>query len=421
MGEVYEAEHVRLGRRVAVKLLRADSMDDHRAVRRFQSETRALATLRSDHIVSVFDCGELEDGTPFIVMERLEGEDLRRLLERVRPLPIRRTVHLALDVCHALSVVHAAGIVHRDLKPANLFVARGDRGEDVCKILDFGVAKLIGSDSTHQGALLGTIRYMAPEQIRESKEVGPAADIYALGAILYECLAGKPARVSDSREALMFEILNGSPSSLVDHCPSVPPRLAQLVMKALASDPKARFDSVDDMLVELEAVLASAPTSADSTESDSSTAAESRPRGLRALELRDRHRARVLAGVAAVGLLVGWLLRGLTATSRASDTPEPAASSMAAVPTEKPRTQAPVPSPTVTPSNLEPAAAQALPSASAAPATPINIPSTTQPSQNPAHRRAPGTHLVPKAPSASSQDPVGIDVSSPYSSDVHRP
>lgn len=422
MGEVYDAEHIRLGRHVAVKLLRADSMDDHRAVKRFQSETRALATVRSDHIVSVLDCGELEDGTPYIVMELLDGEDLRRLLERSKPLALRRAAHLALGACRGLSVVHAAGIVHRDLKPANLFVARGSRGEEVCKILDFGVAKLVGSDSTHQGALLGTIRYMAPEQIRSGKDVGPASDVYAIGAILYECLAGISARTTESREELMFEILSGPPVRLSKHCPSIPAPLESLVMKALASEPADRFESADAMAEELEAVLAGAAR-VDATEPDSSDVFErghsSRDRVVRSI---NRHRPKIVAGAAVLGLAIGWFARSLSEQGNvevvAAPAPEPAKAALlpearAAEPIAR-STQAPPEEPSTVPS---------LPVSSAVPSVSsgVTILPSAQRSGAPARRPSARSSTASHNSTTASAPGSGIDVSSPYSSDVKSP
>src|SRR5262249_19470914 len=162
--------------------------------------------LDSEHVVSVFDCGELDDGTPYLVMERLIGEDLRSLIQREGKLPIARAAQLALDACRGLAVVHGAGLVHRDIKPANLFVARRPGDREICKVLDFGVAKVLASEATHQGAFIGTVRYMAPEQLIDSVSVGPPTDVYAIGAILYECLAGMPPHAGETAQELMFSI-----------------------------------------------------------------------------------------------------------------------------------------------------------------------------------------------------------------------
>jgi serine/threonine-protein kinase len=144
----------------------------------------------------------------------LRGEDLRGLLERAAPLPIPREVNLVRDACMGIAAVHRAGLVHRDLKPGNLFVTRRASGEDWCKVLDFGVAKMDASSSTAEGALIGTAKYMAPEQLKDGASAGPAADIYALGAILYECLCGTPPHTGMSAQELMFKIMNEAPEWL---------------------------------------------------------------------------------------------------------------------------------------------------------------------------------------------------------------
>ncbi len=246
MADVYEAEHVRLGNRVALKVLRTSARADSKGFDRFRHEARRVAALSSEHVVKVFDCGELPNGMPFLVMERLWGEDLRSLLAREGPLPVRRAVELAIGACRGLAAVHAAGLVHRDLKPANLFVVRRWDGTDFCKILDFGVAKTLVSDTTASGALLGTIRYMAPEQLENPSAARAAADVYAVGAILYESLTGVPPQTGETVQALMFGILNRDivpPSELRP----IPPELETVVSKALARDSSKRFPSAEAM------------------------------------------------------------------------------------------------------------------------------------------------------------------------------
>src|SRR5688500_228074 len=175
---VFEAEHLRLGKTFAMKLLRSEIDIGRRSAQRFRREARAIAKLKSEHVVSVVDCGELDDETPYLVMELLPGQDLRRLLEREGPLPARRAVQLIVEACRGLNAVHETGLVHRDLKPENLYVGRRDSGEDWCKVLDFGVAKMEASQSTAQGAIVGTVRYMAPEQLADSAAVERRTDVY---------------------------------------------------------------------------------------------------------------------------------------------------------------------------------------------------------------------------------------------------
>jgi len=237
---VFEAEHSRLGKRFAVKLLRPDVDPSRRMAQRFRREAQAIAQLASDHVVDVVDCGELDDGTPYLVMALLAGEDLRSLLAREGALPALRAVPLAVDLCLGLKVVHAAGLVHRDLKPENVFVTRRDTGEDVGKILDFGVAKMDASVSTAEGALIGTVRYMAPEQLIDSASVSPATDIYALGAILYECLAGTPLVAGRTVQEVMYRIMNFDPAPLRQRLPTVPTALCDVIERCLSRDSAAR-------------------------------------------------------------------------------------------------------------------------------------------------------------------------------------
>jgi serine/threonine-protein kinase len=242
MGEVYAAEHARLGRRVAVKILRPD--DHQAALDRFRREVKAIARLESEYVVNVMDCGEADDGTPFLVMDLLHGEDLRCLLKREVQLPIARAVNLILDACHGVAAVHDAGLVHRDLKPGNLFVTRRSTGEDWCKILDFGVAKIDTSTWTAEGAVIGTIRYMAPEQLRDGASAGPSVDIYALAAILYECLSGTSPYTSTSVEELMFKVMNETPTPIEELNPRVPAPLSEAVQRAMAKSPNERFTTI---------------------------------------------------------------------------------------------------------------------------------------------------------------------------------
>jgi eukaryotic-like serine/threonine-protein kinase len=255
MGEVYAAEHLRTGRQVALKLLRGHLGGDVRALRRFEREARALAAIHSEHVVSILDCGALESGAPYLVMERLLGEDLRRLLDRSGRLPLRRALHLAIDVCRGLRAVHASGLVHRDLKPANLFLTRRDNGEELCKILDFGVAKVDTSAATHQGTVIGTVRYMAPEQLTDGANVGPRGDIYAVGAILYECVTGVPPHAAETVQELMFNIVNRDVEPATKLVSELPLELDRIFERALTRDPERRFPSADSLATALEALL----------------------------------------------------------------------------------------------------------------------------------------------------------------------
>jgi len=240
MGEVFEVEHVRLARQFALKLLRRELMGEPELIERFDREARAVAALRSDYVVSIVDSGLLDDGRPYFVMERLIGEDLKQLLASSACLPVTRAVNIAIDACLGLRVAHAGGLVHRDLKPENVFVTRTEDGRDRCKLLDFGVVKLAKQDYTRPGALVGTARYMAPEQVAHAGEVGPSADLFALGIILYRCLSGQHPFTADSLERVLFRIMNDVPARLDEACPHVPAGLATLVESLLAKAPADR-------------------------------------------------------------------------------------------------------------------------------------------------------------------------------------
>jgi serine/threonine protein kinase len=256
---VFEAEHQRLGSSVAVKLLRPDIESGRKVAQRFRREARAMARLHSEHIVSVLDCGELDDGTPYLVMELLEGEDLRSLLNREGSLPVRRAVQIVIEACRGLTVVHDAGLVHRDLKPENLFIARRSTGEDWCKVLDFGVAKMEASLSTAEGAIVGTVRYMAPEQLSDGASVGPATDLYALGAILYECLSGQAAHSGETIHEVMFGVINTDPEALSAVSPNIPRALVAAVTSCLAKGPVRRPRTAEELEQLLSTAFAAEP------------------------------------------------------------------------------------------------------------------------------------------------------------------
>jgi serine/threonine protein kinase len=315
MADVYEAEHVRLGNRVAVKFLRSTARSDPKGVERFRQEARRVASLNSDHIVSVFDCGELPNGTPYLVMERLLGEDLKSLLAREGKLPVRLAVELAIAACRGLSVVHSAGLVHRDLKPANLFVVRSSTAIDRCKILDFGVAKALASDATAGGALLGTVRYMAAEQLEDASSARATADIYAVGAILYECLAGMPPHRGETLQELMFDIVHRDPVPLRD-VRNVPAELDRVVMKALARDRTRRFSRAGEMAEALVpyGALGHAPRPVEGDD-DSTLDDESYSHRLSDGDLSKRRLAWLVAGIVS-GITAGAIALATVATIR---------------------------------------------------------------------------------------------------------
>ncbi|HEY4158395.1 MAG TPA: serine/threonine-protein kinase, partial [Polyangiaceae bacterium] len=255
MGEVYEARHLVVGRRFAIKFLQERRALAPDSATRFLLEAQAAGALDSEHITAVLDFDRAQDGAPFLVMEYLSGESLARILAREGRLPVPRALDILLQVGGGLEVAHEARIVHRDLKPDNLFVVRRADGSDLVKILDFGIAKLLGdgpdAGTTHSGAVLGTPFYMAPEQARGEKTVDHRVDIYALGVIGYEVLSGQKPHPGDGYNAILAHILTQPVLPLHALRPDLPSGLAAVIERALAFDPAARHASVSAFVAEL--------------------------------------------------------------------------------------------------------------------------------------------------------------------------
>lgn len=250
MGSVWAAVDEKLRREVAIKLVTERIADSERALSRFEREAMAVARLRSPYIAQVYDYG-VQDGSPYIIMELLEGEDLKVMLARQGRLSVEDTARIVVQVAKALHAAHATGIVHRDLKPANVFLSRG-HGEEVCKVFDFGVAKALNdladdSDTTAEGVLLGTPRYMSPEQAHGAKLVDHRSDLWALGVIAYLCVTGRLPFVAVGTGAVLVKICTEpapAPSEVVE---GLPPEVDAYFEKALAKDPEQRFQSAKEM------------------------------------------------------------------------------------------------------------------------------------------------------------------------------
>jgi serine/threonine protein kinase/Tol biopolymer transport system component len=259
MGEVYRARDARLGRDVAIKVLPMFFSTDADRLRRFEQEARAAAALNHPNILAVFQMGT-HQGAPYLVSELLEGETLRAHLKRGR-LAVRKAIDYGVQIAHGLAAAHEKGIVHRDLKPENLFVTRSGR----VKILDFGLAKLTqrhaSSDpgeptrgaETEEGVVMGTVGYMAPEQVR-GETADHRADIFAFGAILYEILTGTRAFQKPTSPETMTAILNEDPPSISQVTKNIPPALQRVVHRCLEKNPEQRFQSDSDLAFALDAV-----------------------------------------------------------------------------------------------------------------------------------------------------------------------
>ncbi|HEY1563646.1 MAG TPA: protein kinase [Gaiellaceae bacterium] len=254
MSTVFRARDVQLDRRVAIKILHEHYAADPEYLERFRREARAVARLSHPNIVIVIDRGDA-DGRQFIVFEYIEGENVKELVQRTGRLPVRGALELALAVADGLAFAHEHGLVHRDVKPQNVLVSR----EGEVKVTDFGIARSLHVEHgvTQTGTVLGTGEYLAPEQA-SGKPVSPATDVYSLGVVLWELLAGDVPFVGENFVAVALRHLNEPPPDLRERRPDVSPRLAAAVEHALAKDPARRFPSMAALAKELRACLAEA-------------------------------------------------------------------------------------------------------------------------------------------------------------------
>ncbi len=256
MGAVYIAEHLLLGRKVAIKRLHPELAGDEKAIARFQREARAAAATGHEHIVDVMDLGYAEDGAPYLVMEYLRGVSLAQTLKRETRLPLARTIRIVTQVLAALASVHERGIVHRDLKPDNVFLTRRGNVPDYVKVLDFGISKVKQEEGepntlTRTGVTMGTPFYMSPEQARGVRKLDHRVDLYAVAVITYECLTGRLPLMGDNYHALLQQILGVDPIPPASYLPGLPAEVDAAVMKGLAKDPQRRFASAAEMLAVL--------------------------------------------------------------------------------------------------------------------------------------------------------------------------
>jgi eukaryotic-like serine/threonine-protein kinase len=274
MGAVYEVEHVVTKKVGALKLLHPSVASQPRVVERFVREASAAARIENAHIVETYDAGELSSGEPYIFMELLHGSALRDLLVARGRLSFAETREILLQAADGLAAAHAAGIVHRDIKPENLFLVRGSPA--YVKILDFGISKF-GVHSDHRltaaGAPMGTPYYMAPEQVAGKIDVDERCDIYALGVVLYECVTGSVPFDAPTLPALSIKIFEGRYTPPSDVRKDAPRRLDEVVARAMSLEPSARYQSVGEFRLALEAFGGSAVSLAATLESAASTVA----------------------------------------------------------------------------------------------------------------------------------------------------
>ncbi|HTN22745.1 MAG TPA: serine/threonine-protein kinase [Solirubrobacteraceae bacterium] len=257
MGVVYRAEDLRLGRKVALKLLAPELAANEGFRERFERESRLAAAIDHPHIIPLYEAGDAED-LVFIVMRFVDGIDLKALLEREGPLPLGRALTIAGQVGGALDAAHERGLVHRDVKPANVLVASGGGGgadaSDHCYLTDFGLTKDTSQDAglTGTGQFVGTIAYVAPEQINGAEQ-GGATDQYALGCVLYECLTGHQPFERDNELDIMWAHLDDEPPAVTAHRPELPPAIDAALARALAKLPEERYASCAAMVAAVRA------------------------------------------------------------------------------------------------------------------------------------------------------------------------
>jgi len=249
MGMVFEAEHVRLKRRVAVKVLAQHLAKDAHALARFNREAEIISQLQHPHVVQVTDFDTTEAGEPYLVMELLSGESLATRLERERCLPIADAVRIAHQVSSGLAAAHAANIVHRDLKPANIFLTPVAGEGALVKLLDFGISKRAGAGKglTGEYDILGTPDYMAPEQaLGKTAHVDHRGDQYALAVIAYEMLAGRTPFAGDDVMDVLRQVISAEPPPIEQLAPHVPSETGDVLRRALSKDPEQRFPSIGE-------------------------------------------------------------------------------------------------------------------------------------------------------------------------------
>ncbi|MDC0744345.1 serine/threonine-protein kinase [Polyangium mundeleinium] len=270
MGIIIAARHTGLHERRAIKFMLPHVLSDGTAVERFRREARAASRIKSEHAVRVHDIDRLANGAFYIVMEYLEGQDLKAVEKARGPLPFREACDYVLQACEAIQEAHDAGIVHRDLKTANLFLTTGPRGEPWIKVLDFGIAKLVNEaegkrmDITETKLALGTPAFMAPEQMKSSRHIDARADIWSLGVILYRLTTGVLPFDAPSINLMALRILSPGPAPAPStHNAELPPLFDFIIKKCLEKDPERRLRSVAQLSTLLRVLVESKPAALD--------------------------------------------------------------------------------------------------------------------------------------------------------------
>jgi serine/threonine-protein kinase len=323
MGAVYEVEHRLTRHRRALKVLHSRLEDSEHAVKRFLREATVAGTLKSPHVVEIYDAGQLESGAPYVLMEKLEGRTLGELLEGRTRMEAGKIARVVWEAAQGIAAAHRAGIVHRDLKPDNLFVANERDGSTRVKILDFGISKFApdayDGELTGEGTVMGTPYYMAPEQAESAKDADGRADIYALGVILYEAVSGRRPFDDESFAALVVKIHRGECEPLGKLVPALDPAFVEVVQRAMHRDPAQRYPTIEAFAGAL-APFAEGPLAAvDRSARDASVAPT--PDSVR--EAREKLRAQGRVPLYAAAAVLGLLGIGAVATAFAIAWSEP--------------------------------------------------------------------------------------------------
>ncbi len=245
MGSVYRGHDPVLDRMVAIKVMAEEADSGTEARERFLREAQSAARLNHPNVITVYELGE-DRGQVFIVMELLEGEPLSRLIARIPPPPLRRKLHLMVQICEGLAFAHQHGVIHRDIKPANIFVLKNGQ----VKILDFGIARVGTSELTRTGFLMGTPTYMSPEQTR-GRRTDARSDIFSVGVVFYELLSGRKPFVGEDYFETLEKVRSEDPLPLAEVAPGAPPPLIRAVHRALVKDPAARYQTLEDLKADL--------------------------------------------------------------------------------------------------------------------------------------------------------------------------
>ena len=258
MGVVYEARHVVLGKKFAIKILRSDLSNNKEIVERFIQEAKAASSIGHENIIEVTDFGYTPDGNLYFVMEFLNGESLDTILQRDGKLPIQRSLTILRQVALALNAAHKEGIIHRDLKPENIFIVNRKDGSQFVKVLDFGIAKVsqdgTGSKLTRTGVVFGTPQYMSPEQA-QGKKIDARSDIYSLGVVAYEMVTGRVPFTGESFMEIMTKHILDEPPPPSQFLPSIPKELENFILKCIAKKPEDRYQSMEEVIHEIDRLL----------------------------------------------------------------------------------------------------------------------------------------------------------------------